>query len=151
MPKDAELRQILELWESGVPKEHIAKMMGVSRYSVRNCIREYGTLAQFDALFRQAQSPNAALKETGAKQGRAAFGVRPGLPPLSQGARCCPHDEKREQATRTPYASRPRCPQELAKRRGVRSPSTAFSRSGNGLDHSTPSMLAEGANIITVL
>jgi len=50
MPNYAELRRILELWESGTPKEHIAKMMGISLYTVRNCIDEYHTLAEFDQL-----------------------------------------------------------------------------------------------------
>ncbi len=84
MPTDAELRQILELWEAGVPKERIADKTGVSRYSVRNCIRTYGTLAQFDTLFRQSQSPQAQPKEdaeptprkyiiTGYKRGSSAY------------------------------------------------------------------------------
>ena len=60
MPNYAELRRILELWESGIPKEHIAEMTGLSRYKVRNCIDEYKSLAQFDALFNQPASPEVS-------------------------------------------------------------------------------------------
>ncbi len=49
MLKREQIQTILELWESGVPKERIADMTGVSRYSVRNCVDEYQSLAQFNA------------------------------------------------------------------------------------------------------
>ncbi len=51
MLKPTDIKKILELWESGVPKERIADMTGISRYSVRNCIEEYKSLAQFNKLF----------------------------------------------------------------------------------------------------
>ncbi len=81
MPNRAELRQILELWESGVPKEHIAEITGISRYSVRNCIDEYGTLAQFDKLFGQSGGSQQRLDTeaprkyiiSGYTRGRSAY------------------------------------------------------------------------------
>ncbi len=80
MPNHTELRQILELWESGIPKETIAKMMGISRYNVRNCIDEYGTLAQFDKLYNQSAvsgqtgelSPRKYII-SGYKRGKSAY------------------------------------------------------------------------------
>jgi DNA-directed RNA polymerase subunit N (RpoN/RPB10) len=64
MPNYTELRKILELWESGTPKENIADMLGISRYAVRNCIDEYGSIAQFDRLHEQVAASNQSPQNT---------------------------------------------------------------------------------------
>src|SRR5262249_37781957 len=57
-----EIKTILELWESGIPKEQIAERTGISRYSVRNCIDEYKSLAQFNMMFEQETTETAPRK-----------------------------------------------------------------------------------------
>lgn len=43
-----EYRRILALWESGNNKKHIARLTGISRATVRDCINKYGSLAKLE-------------------------------------------------------------------------------------------------------
>jgi hypothetical protein len=76
-----DIKTILELWESGLPKVHIAEMIGISRYSVRNCIEEYKSLEQFSKLHPSEQGSTEQIEEAvprkyviqGYTRGRSAY------------------------------------------------------------------------------
>ena len=59
-----EYREILELWETGLPKKRIAITLGIPRATVRDCINRYGTIAELEEHAEQASkaSPEYALK-----------------------------------------------------------------------------------------
>jgi 5-methylcytosine-specific restriction endonuclease McrA len=52
-----ELRRILELWEQGNTKVQIAKLTGIPRGTVRDCIQRYGSVARLEALMRGEAVP----------------------------------------------------------------------------------------------
>lgn len=52
-----ELRQILELWEQGNNKLQIAKITGIPRATIRDCIQRYRSVAELDELMRSGVQP----------------------------------------------------------------------------------------------
>jgi len=54
MREPHEYRQILELWEQGMPKKRIAITLGIPRATVRDCIERYGSVAGLEANIERA-------------------------------------------------------------------------------------------------
>lgn len=52
-----ELRRILELWEEGKNKLQIAKLTGIPRATIRDCIDRYGSVALLDAVVLGKEPP----------------------------------------------------------------------------------------------
>jgi len=76
MIKLEQIRAILELWESGIPKERIPEKLGISLYQVRNCIKEYVSLAEFDKSHTSAAASNPSVRTYVIKsyqRGRTAY------------------------------------------------------------------------------
>lgn len=57
MRTDEEYRQILQLWEQGTPKKRIARLTGIPRETVRDCIQRYQTVANLGMI--RAEYPTA--------------------------------------------------------------------------------------------
>jgi len=52
-----ELKRILELWEQGNTKVQIAKITGIPRRTVTDCIKRYSTVARLEAIMRGEEVP----------------------------------------------------------------------------------------------
>jgi 5-methylcytosine-specific restriction endonuclease McrA len=66
-----ELKRILELWEQGMSKQHIIKETGIAKYTVRDCIARYGSVAKLDeAVSQESTQREYAIGYTPKKQRR---------------------------------------------------------------------------------
>jgi hypothetical protein len=55
MRTNDEYRQILQLWEAGYNKSAIERETGIPRPTVRDCIKKFGTLAEFEEYLHREQ------------------------------------------------------------------------------------------------